>query len=96
MVTIEINNTGRFNASVMKMSGGAIGAAYATTPSSNPIVFTSKTYDSTLNGCSVKLSAPDFLGNFIMRLVDKKGNVLEELNNLSTDPTDDRFIDSVC
>lgn len=94
LVTIEINNSGKFNASVMKMSGGAIGAAYATTPSSNPIVFTSKTYDSTLNGCSVKLSTPDFLGNFIMRLVDKKGNVLEELNNLSTDPTDDRFIET--
>lgn len=76
------------------LTGGGKGVAYATTPETDDVNFASKTFDSTLNGYSISLSEADFLGNFSLQLLNGKGEVIEELRSMNTDPSADRYIET--
>lgn len=96
LVTVEVSSepTAAFITNTTKLSGGATGASYAATPESEVINFVSKSYDSTLNGCTIEVTEPDFMNMFSVSLKTKKGEVLEEFTSLTTDNTSNRFIET--
>ena len=96
LVTISVNTNQnvKLERASYTLGGGGRGVAFATTPETDDVNFASKTYDSTLNGFTVELTEADFLGNFNMRLLNGKGEVIEELNSINTDTSADRYIET--
>lgn len=90
-VTVKVNKSISLAAKVYELSGGVDDVAFAKGAEGNLSV-KSRTYDSTLNGSTVIISAKDALGHRDYQL--KHGaTVLEEFRNLSDDPNSDRYLE---
>lgn len=93
-VELDYHSTGALSTKTLTLSGGVDGGTKATASDEN-VVFSTRTFDSTLNGARVKLSKKDFTGYFDYTLSDPAGNTIESYSTVSDDPTDARYLPSV-
>lgn len=59
------------------------------------LTFRSKDFDSSLNGCSVVITEPDYYGYFNVSIVKTDGTVIEGWNALQIDDSTDRFAENI-
>lgn len=59
------------------------------------VMFRSKNFDSSLNGCSVIISEPDYYGYFNVSIVNRDSTVVERWNALQIDSDTDRYIENI-
>lgn len=97
-VTVQVLPTGSYPDKTLTLSGGTTGASKAkSTPlddtKKNPIVFTSKTVDITINSGRVTITEPDNLGYCDYTLTNSKGSALERFAGVNiVDATDPRYL----
>lgn len=96
-ITVAINDSGQLAAGNYTLSGGEDGISKGTAGDTSSIfTITTKTNDSTLNGCIVKFTDPDTFGYFDMNLYKADATtIIEHIANLSLDSTNSRYIDNV-
>ena len=97
LISVVMMDKGTISAKTLIMNGGEDGAAYGTAGSKDlPFTIRTKYYDSTLNLCIVKFSKPDLAGYFDMEILTKdRTEVIERLQNMTLDPTDERYVDTL-
>lgn len=76
------------------LSGGSIGASYAQSEEVKGVIFSSKSFDSTMNGWQVKFSNVTFLNTVDYFLTDVNGNIVESFTDLVCSPNDDRYFEN--
>ena len=96
IATVEVNpfEDATLEDMVYQLEGGGTGVAFATTPENDYLNFSSKTYDSTMNGYKIVITPRDYLNTVTYQLYDRKENLIEEMRSLSTNKSDIRFIES--
>lgn len=97
LVSVAMMDKGTITAKELVLAGGEDGASYGTAGKSTlPFIIRTKYYDSTLNQCIVKFTDPDLAGYFNMELLSAdRSTTIEKLQNLTLDPTDERYADTL-
>lgn len=96
-VTVSLMDSGTLENKTLTFSGATDGAAYGTAGGDDQAFsIQTKYYDSTLNYCIVKFSRPDLVGYFDMTIMSEdRTTILETIQNLSLNPSDERYVDNI-
>lgn len=97
LMTVSLRDEGDLLAKVLTFAGGSNGASHGTAGGDDQAFsIRTKYYDSTLNYAVVKFTEPDFSGYFSMQLISEdRSTILEEIQNLTLDPDDERYVDLI-
>ena len=96
-LNVIFSSEGTLTTKQLKLTGGTDGATYgkAGGPDSAFSIKT-KYFDSTLNYCLVKFTQPDPFGYFDMYIYNEdRSQIIEQLKDLTLDPTNERYVDLV-
>lgn len=96
-ITVSLTDSGTVATKTLTFAGAIDGASYGTAGGeTHPFSIKTKTYDSTLNYCTVKFSKPDDFGYFDMTILSEdRTTILETIPDLSLDPNDERYVDNI-
>lgn len=96
-IIVRVNDGGTLESKQYTLIGGTNGASYGTAGTdTTPFKVTTKYYDSTLNNKFVEFKKPDAFGYIDMYIYDEDGTtVIENINDLSLDPNDERYVEII-